>query len=84
LKKKGKEVPMPAKSVDQRRFMGIARAIQEGKLPASKSPAAAKVARTMKPGDLHDYAATKEKGLPQSSPKVKTIHKGIKRSKMRY
>jgi len=84
LKRKGKEVPMPAKSKDQRRFMGIARAIQKGEMPAGKSPAAAKVARSMKPGELHKFAATKEKGLPQSSPKVKTIHKGIKRSKMRY
>lgn len=77
---------MSAETIRQRQFMGIARAIQKGELPASKSPAAAKVARTMEPGELHKFATTKEKGLPQSSPKMKmrTIHKGIKRTKMRY
>lgn len=55
---------MPAKSKAQQRLMGMAHAIQKGEMPASKSPAAAKVARTMKPGDVEEFAATKLKGLP--------------------
>lgn len=45
--------------------MGIAHAIEEGDLPASYSPEAAKVTRTMKPGDLEDMASESEKGLPE-------------------
>lgn len=55
---------MPAKSIKQRRFLGIAYAIKKGKLPKSFSPAAAKAARTMKAKALRHYAKTKEKGLP--------------------
>ena len=45
--------------------MGMAKAIQEGEMPAAKSPAAAKIASTMKPGDLTDFASTPETGLPE-------------------
>ena len=56
---------MPAKSKKQQRFMGMAHAIQTGEMPASKSRGAAKVARTMKPKDLEEFAATKHRGLPE-------------------
>jgi len=56
---------MPAKSKAQQRLMGMAHAIQAGKMPASKSPAAAKIARTMQPGDVEEFASTKLKGLPE-------------------
>ena len=57
-------MPDKVKSKGQRRFMGMAHAIQEGELPASYSPAA-KVARTMKPEDLEHMASESEKGLPE-------------------
>ena len=53
---------MPAKSVKQRKFMGIVRAIQEGKMKGSKG--AEKAASSMSKEDVKDYASTKEKNLP--------------------
>ena len=44
---------MPAKSKKQRRMMGMADAIQQGEIPVAKSPAAAKIASSMNPGDLN-------------------------------
>jgi hypothetical protein len=62
-------MPDKVKSKDQRRLMGMAKGIQDGELPASTSPAAAKVARTMNPGDLSDFAGTPEAGLPERAAK---------------
>jgi hypothetical protein len=59
----GKKTPK-AKSKSQRRMMGIANAIQQGKMPAAKSPAAAEIAGSMNPGDLNALASTPETGLP--------------------
>jgi hypothetical protein len=56
---------MPAKSKKQRRMMGMAQAIQQGEMPAAKSPAAAEIAGSMTPGDLTDFASTQEAGLPE-------------------
>ena len=56
---------MPAKSKKQRRMMGMAHAIQQGEMPAAKSPAAAEIASSMNPGDLADFASTPETGLPE-------------------
>ena len=42
-----------AKSKKQRRMMGMANAIQQGEMPAAKSPAAAEIASSMNPGDLN-------------------------------
>jgi hypothetical protein len=58
--------------------MGMAEAIKEGKMSASKSPVAAKIAKTMKPGDLKDFASTTRKGLPVHSVGSKV--KKLKRS----
>jgi hypothetical protein len=65
---------MPAKSKKQRRMMGMADAIQQGEIPVAKSPAAAKIASSMNPGDLADFASTPETGLPEKlkpSPRLR-------------
>ena len=54
---------MPAKSKAQRRFMGMVRAAQQGKKPAS--PEVAKAAKGMSKKSAEDYAKTSEKGLPE-------------------
>jgi hypothetical protein len=56
---------MPSVSKKQRRIMGMAKAVQDGEMPATKSSAAAEIANTMKPGDLQDFASTPEQGFPQ-------------------
>lgn len=66
---------MPAKSVKQRRFFGIAESIKKGKTPASYSPAAAKVAKTMKLKAIRHYTRTKEKGLPGKVKKTQVASK---------
>ena len=60
---------MPAKSVKQRRFLGIALAMKKGKTPKSYSPEAAKAAETMSKKALEHFAKTKEKGLPKRKRK---------------
>jgi len=57
--------PIVEKSVSkkQQRFMGMVRATQKGEKPAS--PEVAKVAKSMKPGDVKDFASTKHEGLPE-------------------
>ena len=69
--------PMAEKAVSkaQRKFMGMAHAIQKGEKIKGASPELKKVAKTMKPTDTHDFAATKEKGLPK---KVKKTEEGAK------
>ena len=58
---------MPATTEAQRKLMAIALQIKRGELPASYSPEAAKLARTMTERQLRDYAkkpvkkATKQK-----------------------
>ena len=66
-------VPEKAVSKAQRKFMGMAHAIQKGERIKGASPELKKVAKTMKPTDTHDFAATKEKGLPK---KVKKTDEG--------
>jgi len=67
--------PVAEKSVSkaQRKFMGMAHAIQKGEKIKGASPELKKVAKTMKPSDTRDFAATKEKGLPK---KVKKTEEG--------
>lgn len=55
---------MPSVNKKQRRFMGIVRAIQEGKLKGKAGEEAKKVAESMSKQDVKDYASTKEKNLP--------------------
>ena len=53
-----------AVSVAQRRAAGIAHAAQKGEIPKSKLKGASKEMAKMATGELHKFAATKEKGLP--------------------
>ena len=64
----------PAVSKSQRKAMGMAKAIQEGKMEAKPGSASAKMAE-MDPESLEHYAKTKEKGLP--------MHKGRRRMGMK-
>jgi uncharacterized protein YoxC len=58
--------PMAEKAVSQaqRRAAGIAHAAQKGKIPKSRLRGASKEMAKMPQGELHKFAATKEKGLP--------------------
>ena len=57
---------MPAVSKQQRKFMGLVHAVQQGKVPASKVSKSAKdAAKQMKKSDVEDFASTDEKGLPK-------------------
>ena len=69
--------PVAEKSVSkaQRKFMGMAHAMQKGEKIKGASPELKKVAKTMKPSDTHDFAVTKEKELPN---KVKKTEEGAK------
>jgi len=72
---------VPAKSKKQHRLMGIALAIKRGKLPASYSKEAAKIAKSMTIQQLRDYAKTKEKGLPAKKSNTKRRKSNTKRRK---
>jgi hypothetical protein len=52
-----------AVSKKQQEFMGMVHAAQKGKKPASKK--VGDVAKSMKKGDVEDFASTKHKGLPE-------------------
>jgi regulator of replication initiation timing len=57
---------MPASSISQQQLFGIARSVQEGKKsPGSAGPAARHIAESVSPKSVHDFAATKHKGLPE-------------------
>jgi hypothetical protein len=66
--------PMAEKAVSQaqRRAAGIAHAAQKGEIPKSRLRGASKEMAKMPQGELHKFAATKEKGLPN---KVKEASK---------
>ena len=54
-----------AVSQAQRRAAGIAHAAQKGEIPKSRLRGASKEMAQMPQGELHKFAATKEKGLPK-------------------
>lgn len=57
---------MPARSASQQRFMGLVRAVQEGKVNKNRvSKHLRETAENMTRQDAHDFAATKRKGLPE-------------------
>ena len=56
---------MPSVSQAQQRFFGIVRGIQKGEVPASYSPAAARVARSISAEDARDFAKTRRSGMPE-------------------
>jgi hypothetical protein len=54
---------MPAKSKAQQAIMGMAHKYQ--KEGGKASPAVKKIAKSMKPNDVKDFASTKTKKLPE-------------------
>jgi hypothetical protein len=56
-----------AVSQAQRRAAGIAHAAQKGEIPKSELRGASKEMARMPKGELHKFAATKEKGLPKKA-----------------
>jgi hypothetical protein len=67
--------------------MGMARAIQKGEAKAKPGTPSAEIAKTMKPGDVKDFASTPRKGLPRKAPKkkgLKMINVGEPVKKMRF
>ena len=83
---------MPAKSLAQAQMMGMAHAMQKGEMAPTPGPAA-KVAKSMKPSDVADFATTPQAGLPKrvktsaKSPmfggkmKMKNVNKPVKKMK---
>ena len=64
-----------AASKQQQQLMGIVHALQKGDMKPSKASGKAKqMAKTMKKGDVKDFASTKHKGLPK---KVKKENMGV-------
>lgn len=61
------EMPIAEKAVSkqQQKFMGMAHAMQKGEKIPGASKELKKVAKTMKPKDVEDFAKTKHKGLPK-------------------
>lgn len=59
------ELAERAVSQAQQKFMGMAHAMQKGKRIPGASAELKKVARTMKPSDVKDFAKTPHKGLPK-------------------
>jgi hypothetical protein len=72
---------MPAVSKSQQKLMGIVHAIQKGEAnPKDFSKGAQNMAKDMKPGDVKDFASTKQKGLPDKKDEsVKALKEYIKR-----
>ena len=67
----GTEEPIAEKAVSQQqqKFMGMVHAMQKGDKIKGASPELKKVAKSMKPKDVKDFAATKHKGLPKKVEK---------------
>lgn len=65
ISKAQEELDEKAVSVAQRRAAGIAHAAQKGEIPKSELRGASKEMAKMSKGELHKFAATKEKGLPK-------------------
>ena len=78
----------PSSSKSQRRFMGMVAATQAGDMK-NPSPAVRSAAESMSNKDVHDFASTKEKGLPMHKNSIlaamegssKAIHRAAKMKK---
>jgi hypothetical protein len=72
--------PVAEKAVSQaqQKFMGMAHAMQKGEKIKGASKELKKVAKSMKPSDTHDFAATKHKGLPKHVEEESTAEKDDK------
>ena len=66
---------MPAKSVAQRKFMGMVRATQKGEMD-NPSPELKRAANDMGAKAVNKFAKTKEKNLPQKIGEEKTKNCG--------
>ena len=61
---------MPAASKQQQKLMGIVHALQKGDMkPSQASDKAEEMSKSMKKGDVKDFASTKHKGLPKKVKK---------------
>lgn len=76
IRKMGTTPPIAekAKSIKQQRFFGMVDKAKHGGKAAS--PEVAKVAKSMKQSDIHDFAKTKHKGLPMKVSESKQINEG--------
>lgn len=63
---------MPSKSQAQGHFFRVVRAMQKGDMPITDSPAG-RAAKSMTPHDAHEFAVTKDKGLPEHTEKKSHI-----------
>lgn len=54
----------PAVSKKQRQAMAIAEQVKKGNMKAKPGTPSAEMSKSMSKSQLHDFAATKEKGLP--------------------
>ena len=73
--KEGGDQPVAEKAVSkaQQRFMGMAHAMQKGEKIPGASKELKQVARSMKKGDVKDFAKTKHKGLPEKVKKDESV-----------
>jgi len=71
-----------AVSKKQQKFMGMVRAAQKGE--GASSPEVAKVAASMKKGDVKDFASTKHKGLPEKKVKKESFEAGVQKARRDY
>jgi hypothetical protein len=71
---RNEEQPIAEKAVSkkQQRFMGMAHAMQKGEPIKGAGSELKKVAKTMKKGDVEDFAKTKHNGLPEKAKAKKT------------
>jgi hypothetical protein len=71
---------MPAQSKSQQKLMGIVHAIQKGDAdPKDFSKSAQNMAKDMKPGDVKDFASTKQKGLPDKKENMDELKEFIRK-----
>jgi hypothetical protein len=78
---------MPAKSKKQQETMGIAHAVQKGEIKAKPGTPSAKIAKSMKPADVREFASTPQQGLPPKASKkkgLKMINVGEPVKKMKF
>jgi len=67
---------MPSESKAQKKFFGVVRAVQKGKMPAKEAgKKARKAAGTMSVKSVRDFAVGSAAGLPQRAKKVGHLKK---------
>lgn len=76
LSEEGMSLSEVAKSKSQQRLFGMAHAVQKGELSPSKvGGAVKKIAKTVKPDDVEDFASTKHEDLPEKIDEVNDFMK---------